>query len=332
MVYYTLEYNKMKALILFSGGLDSILAAKLLLEQGIKVYAVNFTSPFYQDSHAAEKAAKALKIPLKTITLGTDFLNIIKKPRYGYGANINPCIDCRILMLKKAKKYAEKINAEFIATGEVLGERPMTQLKPSLELIEEKAGLKGKLLRPLSAKLLPETEAEKKGYVNRGKLLAIQGRSRKLQLALAKKYSIRYFPTPAGGCLLTQKEFAAKLRDLFKHQNKISMKDIPVLKIGRHFRYHENKIIVGRNQQENQKLLELKKPSDYIFEVPVIGSPITLLQGPKTKPAIKKAAQLTARYSDAEEKTVKVSYGKENFNKSIRISYPEDIEIQKMRI
>jgi tRNA-specific 2-thiouridylase len=322
----------MKALVLFSGGLDSILAAKLLLEQGIKVYAVNFTSPFYQDSHAAEKAAKQLEIPLKTIALGNDFLKIIKKPRYGCGANINPCIDCRILMLKKAKKYAEKINAKFIATGEVLGERPMTQLKNSLKLIEKKAGLKGKLLRPLSAKLLPETQAEKKGYVNREKLLAIQGRSRKPQISLAKKYRIRYFPTPAGGCLLTQKEFAAKLRDLFKHKKKTSMKDIPLLRIGRHFRYHENKIIVGRNQQENQKLLKLKKPSDYIFEVPNIGSPITMLQGKKTRSAVKKAAQLTARYSDAEEKTIKVSYGKEKLNKSIKIPYPEDTEIQKMRV
>lgn len=322
----------MKALVLFSGGLDSILAAKLLLNQGIKVHAVNFTSPFYQDSNTAKKAAAQLKIPLRTIILGDEFLKIIRKPAYGYGANINPCIDCKILMLKKAKKHAKKINATFIATGEVLGERPMTQLKSSLALIERKAGLKGKLLRPLSAKLLPKTEAEKKGYVNREKLLAIQGRSRKPQIALAKKYKINFYPTPAGGCLLTQKEFADKLRDLFKHKKRISIKDIPILKVGRHFRYNQNKIIVGRNKQENQKLLKLKKRSDYILEVPGVGSPVTILQGPKTKSAIKKAAQLTARYSDAKEKTVKVNYRKGKLNKSISITYPKDKEIQKMRI
>jgi len=310
----------MKALALLSGGLDSILAVKLVLDQGIDVVAINFITPFQiSEKKWVDGIKKKFKIPLKTVKLGEDYLKIISKPKFRYGKHMNPCIDCRIFMLKKAKAYAKKINASFIVTGEVLGERPMTQTREALKIIEKEAGLRGKILRPLSAKLLPETDAEKKGWVNREKLLDIKGRSRKRQIELAKKYGIKEYPSPSGGCLLTYKEFSDKVRDLLEHKKKIRMKDIPLLKIGRHFRFDKNKIIVGRNEDENKQLLKLKDTSDYFFEVPGYGSPITLLQGPKTKEAIKEAAALTARYSDSKKSKTKVRYGKERLNKSIRI-------------
>jgi tRNA U34 2-thiouridine synthase MnmA/TrmU len=316
-----------KALGLFSGGLDSILAAKLIQEQGIKVELVNFTTPFFPSKNAIEMA-KQLKLPLKEIDTTKDYLKMLRKPKHGYGSEMNPCIDCKIFMFKKAKKYAKKINAKFIFTGEVLGERPMSQNKNSLELIEKEAKLKGKLLRPLSAKLLPITEAEKK-WVDRNKLLDISGRGRKKQMKLAKKFKIKY-PSPSGGCLLTYKEFAKKIRDLLYHNKRITRNDLELLKIGRHFRFKSNKIIVGRNEKENKKLLELKQETDYIFEVPDIGSPITVLQGKKTRETIKKAAQLTARYSDAKEK-VKVKYGKKLKRTLIVINIKEN-EIKSLRI
>ena len=244
----------MKALALLSGGLDSTLAAKLILDQGIEVVAINFTSPFClcgRGGCGAVGVAKKFKIPLKTVKLGKDYLKIIKKPKFRYGKHMNPCIDCRIFMLKKAKAYAKKINASFIVTGDVLGERPMTQTRESLDIIEKEAGLKGKILRPLSAKLLPETIPEKKGIVSRNKLHSINGRSRKIQIKLAKEFKINY-PNPAGGCLLCEKIYGERLKQLFKRKKKISLKDIELLKIGRHF----GDIIVGRNHQENLLLKE----------------------------------------------------------------------------
>ena len=198
--------TKVKALALFSGGLDSILAVKLMLSQGVDVVAVNFVSAFSsyaKDDRGAAEAAKQLGVPLKVVELGDDYLKMIREPKHGYGKNMNPCVDCRIFILKKAKKVAEEIGADFIFTGEVLDERPMSQHRGALKLVEEESGLKGKILRPLSAKLLPETVIEKKGLVDREKLLGIRGRSRKPQLKLAKEFNIKSYPSPAGGCLLT---------------------------------------------------------------------------------------------------------------------------------
>jgi tRNA-specific 2-thiouridylase len=325
----------LKALALLSGGLDSTLAAKLIREQGMDIVAVNFTSPFClcgKGGCGAAEVAKQLGIPLKVISVGEDYLKMLRKPKYGYGKNMNPCIDCRIFMLKKAKEYAEKIGASFIFTGEVLNERPMSQHLKALEIIEKEAELEGKILRPLSARLLPKTEAEEKGWVDREKLLDISGRSRKRQIALAEKLRIRDYPCPAGGCLLTYREFAAKLRDLFEHRKKAGAKEVNLLKIGRHFRSKRSKIIVGRNQAENKQLLEMRGARDYYFEVPDCGSPTTLLQGPKTREAIRKAAALTLRYSDNREKTALVKFGGEKIGKTIAVSALEESEIEELRI
>ena len=327
--------KKTKALALLSGGLDSTLAVKLVLNQGIDVEAINFVSPFClcgKGGCGAAEAARRFNIPLKTMSVGEDYLRIIRKPKFGYGKNMNPCIDCRIFMLKKAKKYAKETGAAFISTGEVLDQRPMSQHKKTLDLIEEEAGLKGKVLRPLSAKLLQETDPEKKGLVNKEKLLDIEGRSRRKQIELAEKLGIRDYPCPAGGCMLTYREFADKMRDLFEHKKAVSLKDVALLKVGRHFRFGKNKIIVGRNESENKILLQMKKEEDYFFEAQGCGSPVTLLQGPKTKKVIEEAARLTAYHSDQKTGRVQVRFGKKDKDRLLKVSVPGMNEVDQLRV
>jgi tRNA-specific 2-thiouridylase len=235
-------------------------------------------------------------------------------------------------MLKEAKKHAEETGASFIFTGEVLDERPMSQHWKALNIIEKEAGLEGRILRPLSAKLLPKTEAEKKGWVDRKRLLEIKGRSRKKQIELAKEFAITDYPCPAGGCLLTYKEYANKLRDLLKHKKKVSLKDVQLLKVGRHFRLGRNKIIVGRNEGENKILAHQKCDGDYYFEAQGCGSPITLLQGSKTKKAIETAAGLTAYYSDQKAGRVLVKFGRRSLDKSIMVAIPSKEKVDALRI
>ena len=328
--------KKVKAVSLFSGGLDSILATELIRRQGIEVYAFNVKTPFgipkKDGTSEAQQAAAQLKVPLRVQCVEGDYLRMLRKPKHGYGRNLNPCVDCKIFILKKAKAYVKEIGADFLFTGEVLGERPMSQHYPALKLIAEEAGLKGKLLRPLSAKLLPMTAAERKGLVDRNQLLSIQGRSRKPQFALAKEYGITVYPSPAGGCLLTCEEYAKKLRDLFEHKKRVAAADAALLRVGRHFRVGKNKIIVGRNEAENRVLASQKKPSEFYFELPDIVGPVTILQGPKTRQAIETAAQLTAFYSDAKTPEVKVGYGRERLSKTITISKPLRVDVDKLRV
>ena len=327
---------KIKALSLFSGGLDSILATRLILDQGVDVEAINFANLFCsckeEKNCAAVEAAKQLGVPLKLVTVGNDYLRMVRKPKHGYGKNMNPCVDCKIFMAKKAKKYAKEIGAAFVFTGEVLDERPMSQNYKALRIIEEESCLKGRLLRPLSAKLLPQTVAEREGLINRERLLAIRGRSRKPQIKLAEELGIAGYPSPAGGCLLTCKEFASRLRDLFKHKRRCSMADAALLKVGRHFRFGANKIIVGRNEAENEVLAREKVRNDYFFEVPDVSSPTSLLQGSKTKRAVELAAALTAFYSDAESKVVTVRFGRERLDKAVTVRVPSRAEVEQYRI
>ena len=327
--------QRIRAVGLLSGGLDSILAVKLMLDQGVEVVALNFKSPLWGDRRgrckAAEVAAK-LGIPLHVIELGDDHLRMIRKPKYGYGSGMNPCIDCKIFMFKKAKSFAKKIGAKFLFTGEVLGERPMSQHRKALELIEKDAGLEDKILRPLSAKLLTPTEAELKGWVDREKLLAIKGRSRKPQIALAKNMGIFDYPPPAGGCLLTEKEFAARLRDLFNHRHRVHMRDIALLKVGRHFRLGENKIIVGRDEDENKTLLDFDDGRLTYLEVPDCGSPVTVLQGRPMKKALIAAARLTARYSDAKGEKALVNYRRGAVSGKLAVERMLPEEISTLRI
>ena len=321
-----------KAIGLLSGGLDSTLAVRMMLEQGIEVIALNFTSPFCTCTskgckHEATRVAQEFDVQIKIISHADEFMKVVRNPKHGYGKNMNPCIDCRILMMRKAKEYMEEIGATFIFTGEVLGQRPMSQRMVVMKLIEKEAGLEGLVLRPLSAKHFKATVPEKNGLVEREKLLNVSGRSRKPQMELADKYDIKDYHCPAGGCLLTSKEFSNKVRDLLEHKKNVVSKDLSLLRVGRHFRYGRNKIIVGRNENENKVLLSLKQKTDYVFEVPDCGSPITLLQGDKNRNAIETAASLTARYSDSRGKSITVKYGKNRPYKPIvvRPAKPDNI-------
>jgi tRNA U34 2-thiouridine synthase MnmA/TrmU len=270
--------KKGKALLLFSGGLDSVLAAKILEKQGIEVAALTFTS-FFFDSGQAEKSARENKIRLKTKDISKKHLRIVKNPRYGRGSGMNPCVDCHLLMLKVAKKLMKSGEFDFLATGEVLGQRPMSQNASALELIERKAGLKGKILRPLCAKVLPETEYEKRKLVIREKLFGFSGRSRKGQIELAKKMEIRKYPAPAGGCVLTDQEYSRKLKRLFENISIIKSGDIALLRIGRHFWIGSTRIILGRNHEENITLRKLVQKGDILAELKNVPGPLALIRG-----------------------------------------------------
>ena len=302
-------------IVLLSGGLDSVLSLKIVLSQGVRVKGLNFITPFLKEQKIVREQAEGFGIPLVTIRLGEDYLDLVKRPKHGYGKYLNPCIDCRILMFKKAKALLRS-KLSFIVTGEVLAQRPSSQYKNALLLIEKEAGLVGKVLRPLSAKVLPETIPEKQGLINREELLAISGRSRKEQLKLAKNFGIKNYLSPAGGCLLTEKEFSLKLKDLFEHREKVEISDIDLLKVGRHFRLSpETKLIVGRNERENNLLLSLAGDDDFLLEVNGIPGPTGILES-RSEDLIPLAARIVARYSDAQDfPSVLVNY-RNSYNKS----------------
>lgn len=289
--------RKVKALILLSGGLDSILAVKLLLEQGIKGEAINFRTNFCGPSKA-RLAAKMLGVPLREIDIREEFLKVLKKPKHGYGAGMNPCIDCHALMLRKAGEIMRTEGFHFVATGEVLGERPMSQHKKALKIVEKESKLDGYLLRPLSAKLLEPTIAEKKGLVDREKLLDISGRSRKRQMELAQKFGIKDYPTPAGGCALTQEGFAKKLKELMKNKPDFMSEDVDLIRLGRHFFFEGAQIILGRDKEENEILESAAKNDDILIELKEIVGPTALVKGDKiADSAVEKAKELIIKFS-----------------------------------
>jgi len=293
---------------LLSGGLDSILAVKLLQEQGIKVEAVNFRTNFCGPSKA-RPAAEALGVPLREVNIREDFLGVLKKPKHGYGAGLNPCIDCHALMLKKAGETMRAEGFDFVATGEVLGERPMSQHKQALDIVARDADVVGYLLRPLSARLLEPTIAEQEGLINREQLLDISGRSRKRQMMLAAQYGLRDYPTPAGGCALTQEGFAARLKELMKNKPDFTPEDADLVAFGRHFwlasprpedegTLDATQIILGRNKEENELLKNQIKAGD-VFVVPVnFPGPEALIRGKDiSEKIIARAQELIIQFS-----------------------------------
>lgn len=326
-------HKKPKALCLLSGGLDSRLACKIMQEQ-CEIEAVHFNLPFGSGCCKSDCAfnftqIQNVKLNIIDCTKGILFkkyLGVIRKPEHGYGCAINPCIDCHIFILKEAKKLMKKIDADFLVTGEVLNERPMSQHLSALSIVEKEAGVEGILLRPLSAKLLPETLPEKKGLVDRSKLLDISGRQRTRQIELASKFNIKY-PSPGGGCKLCEKEFAAKVRDLFKNEKIISANDIELLNIGRHFRINGAKVIIGRNKEENKQLEKLAGKKDFLLEAQDIMGPITLIprKSNADKEIIKKAAEITARYTDSKINNVLI---KIKLNGKIK----DKVEVNKLSI
>ncbi|RKY33091.1 MAG: tRNA 4-thiouridine(8) synthase ThiI [Candidatus Omnitrophota bacterium] len=330
----------MKAVALISGGLDSILSAILIRSQGIKVIGLYFKTPFASQRENLEKIFLKQKLALlkagikiNSVVLGKEYLKIISKPRYGYGANLNPCIDCRILMLNKARLMMHRLGAKFIITGEVLGQRPMSQHKQALELIEKEARLSGLILRPLSARAMPESLPEREGWVKRNNLFAIQGRSRRTQIALAEKFNIKYFFTPAGGCLLTDRTFTQRLNDLLQH-GEFNLHNIALLKIGRHFRLApKTKLIVGRNEEENKKLLKLAFANDYLFTPYFnISGPTALLRGNLKEELIDLANSIVCRYCDRNGKSaIRIIYKKVK-EKKRKSQETSPIEENKMSI
>ncbi len=255
-----------RAVALFSGGLDSALAVRLVKDQGIEVTAVHFTSFFSpagveEEDSAVNALARELGVPLVFLSRGETFVEVIRNPAYGHGKHMNPCIDCRIHSFRKAKDYMERIGASFIVTGEVVGQRPMSQRKHTIRFIEKKAGCDGIVLRPLSAKLLPQTLVEAAGIVDRDRLLDVSGRGRKVQLRLAEELGIKGYSAPAGGCLLTEVAYSRRLKDLFDDGSDLSPANLEVLKVGRHIRIRSGlKLVVARNEGEGRLLESIGLP------------------------------------------------------------------------
>ena len=281
---------------LMSGGLDSILATRHMLEQGLEVHCINFRSPFCTctaktaSCSAAESAVRQVgDVPLHVEVVGDDYLEVIKHPIRGRGRGMNPCLDCRAFKFRRAWRYAESIGARFLFTGEVLGQRPMSQHRRALDMIDKDSELRGLVLRPLSAQLLPATIPEREGWVDRERLLAFNGRTRRPQIALADDYGITEYPCAAGGCLLTEKGFARRLVDLIEHHPDCVAADMHTLKVGRHFRTDDDaKIIVGRNHAENRRLLELDPAGTrVIIDAP---APVAIVQDAPFEHAVALAA------------------------------------------
>ena len=289
---------KIKALGLSSGGLDSILSSLILKQEGIAVEWISFETPFFSASKA-KKAAVTTGIPITVKNITDLYLEMLKHPRFGYGKHMNPCLDCHTLMLKIAGEFMAEKGFHFIFTGEVVGQRPMSQTKPSLRCVEKAAGLVGFVLRPLSAKRLPVTIPEEKGWVNREALLALSGRSRKPQMALAKALGITDYPAPAGGCLLTDAGFSRRLKDLFAHQRTYLERDFELLKLGRHFRINaRSKIIVGRTRKDNEAIWKLaSQKGDILLNVSSAPGPVALIPKGAGEESIRQGAAICAGYS-----------------------------------
>ncbi|MEM2855891.1 MAG: hypothetical protein QW416_02155 [Candidatus Nitrosocaldaceae archaeon] len=323
-----------KVVALLSGGLDSTLSVKIMKDQGFDVKALAIKTPFcdFDCGHGCGfkvmEVADRLGVDLKTVYIGDEYIEMLKNPKHGYGSGMNPCIDCRIMMYKEAKKYMEEIGAEFIITGEVLGQRPMSQNKRALKIIELEGDLEGKVLRPLSGKNLEPIEAEKKGIIDRNKLLSIRGRSRKTQFRLAKELGIVEYPNAAGGCLLTDPQFSKRVKDLLKYVNKPTLNDIELLKIGRHFRLDNSKLIVGRNKEENEKIKALALDDDILLETRDYKGPVGLLR--KDPNDIMQASMIVLRYSDAPKN--KESTIISNIGNNINVIPIDDKILDKYRI
>ncbi len=291
-----------KCVAMISGGLDSTLAAQLMLEQHIDVHGLYLSLSWgCCDKDKAVAAARQLGIPLMVLSVGDAYLDVIRTPKYGYGSGMNPCIDCRMYMFRIAKRYMEEIGAGFIVTGEVLGQRPMSQMRRPLELIEAESDLEGLLLRPLSAQLLEPTLPELLGVVDRNRLLRVAGRSRQDQMLLALDRGITEYSTPAGGCLLTDEHFAKKTKDLFAHEARPTTKDMELLTLGRHFRLTpQTKLILGRNELENL-LLEGHADPGYVCIRPAFAGPAAMVVGAWTQAARETAVELIVQHTKAEK-------------------------------
>jgi len=325
------EKTRIGCVALLSGGLDSMLAAALMKEQGIKVFGVSFDIGFdpiprkrRQWAHPALKAADIVGIPVEIMDISEEYVSLLMNPPHGYGSAVNPCVDCHTEMVRRAKKYMESKGADFIVTGEVKGQRPMSQRTTQLSVVEKESGAGDILLRPLSAKLLEETLPEREGWVDREKLYGISGRGRTDQIAMAEKMGIDEFPQPAGGCLLADESFAKRFLDMVdvKGKENVTIKDLRLLKAGRHFRLSpELKIIVGRDEDENEYLLELAGESMGIVEAVDYLGPVTVVDGSPDENEMKLIMEIAARYGKGRnESRISIKYRKGDYEKVLDVA------------
>jgi tRNA-specific 2-thiouridylase len=334
----------MKAIALISGGLDSILAARLIKKQGLDVIPLHFKIPFcHRDKGVSSRENNLISFvkdnlasDLKIFDISSEFLKLLIKPEHGFGANLNPCIDCKIFMLTKAKEMMKELDAAFIVTGEVLGQRPMSQHRQALELIENKSGLTGLLLRPLSAKFFPETIPEKEGWISRDRLLDFSGRSRRPQIALAQEFGMKNYPNAAGGCLLTDPEFTRRLKELIAH-GELNLDNIELLKIGRHLRIREDaKLVVARDEKEGKELEGLAQENDYLF-MPneELAGPTSLGRGKFNQDLINLSCRITCSYCDLngdEEAVIIIKRGAGGCPSFLKVSPISDTDLKSFKI
>ncbi|HUV36490.1 MAG TPA: thiamine biosynthesis protein [Patescibacteria group bacterium] len=343
--------DRIRAIGLVSGGLDSLLAVSLLKGRGLELLGLHFYNGFSPGSlkrvirdegtqedflgAQARKLSVLLGITVEVIDVSGEFLDLIVSPRHGYGANVNPCIDCRIFMLQRARERMEREGAHFIFTGEVLGQRPMSQHRRAMDLVARRSGLEGCLLRPLSAKLLPPTVPEEKGWIERDSLLDIQGRSRKRQMALALEFGLREYEQPAGGCTLTDENYARRFKDLMRYRERpaIHREDAVLLAAGRHFRLSGRlKIIVGRDETEN-RFLERNGVGAWLLTAMDHPGPSVLVQGEPDGEELRRTAEITARYSDAKHlPTVRVAARRGDENRILEVAPISDSSLERLRI
>jgi len=325
--------KEVRALGLLSGGLDSTLAAMVLLNQGIHVEGLYFYTGFCiiesriqaprrhdvdkSFRNEARRAGKDLNIPIHVLRVGEDYLDIVKNPRYGRGSAFNPCVDCRIYMFRMARTFMEEHGFDFIFTGEVVAQRPMTQMRHTQALIARQSGIEDLILRPLSAKLLPPTRPEREGLVDRESLLDIHGRGRSRQIALAREYNITDYPTPSGGCCyLTDPNLKSRFSALFqaKSRDAITLEDLQLVKFGRHFLLPGgSRLIVGREEVENIFLKDFSK-TRILLDATEVPGPAALFEGEKDTADFHLALDIVARYANP----------KTTLRAAIEITYPSE--------
>lgn len=316
--YMNLNHQKIRALGLCSGGLDSMLAALVLQKQGIDVEWVSFETPFFS-ADKARRASRQTGIALTVENITPVYLEMLKNPACGYGQHLNPCMDCHALMFKLAGELMKERGFHFLFSGEVAGQRPMSQTKPSLRYVEKHSGFAGYIVRPLSALILPPSIPEENGWVNRSMLLGLNGRTRKPQMKIAEEFGITEYPTPAGGCLLTEDVYSGRLRDLFGHQQTQSEREFHLLKYGRHLRLDpQTKIIVGRHRQDNEHIMSYYDPQeDLNIHLKDIPGPAVLMPRGGSNDMIALAASICVSYSKAPKDT----------SVEVQITTPETREI-----
>lgn len=324
-------------LVMFSGGLDSVVSTHLLKSQGLSIKALHFVLPFYSGMGLSHKRvrtyAEALGVPLMIVEEGEEFLEMIRDPRFGYGKNANPCMDCRIHRLRKARKIMESECASFIATGEVIGQRPMSQRLDCLYKVESGAGLKGRLVRPLSAKLLPPSIPEQNGLIDREKLMAISGRGRTQQLQYARSYSLKH-SSPAGGCVLTNIDPARRFLEMVSFNPDFTLADFKLLAYGRHFRLGPKlKAVIARNDSENRTLEKIFTDDDYVLQLAEVTGPYCVLRGEATLEQLELAGAITARYTKARnDSEVKIKVQHKGNTMVLTVKPADDTECKRLLV